>query len=57
MDRRQFLTTAAGVALGSFVASAPAIAEAKTKLRVGYLQTVAADGQIRTGMARGFFAK
>jgi NitT/TauT family transport system substrate-binding protein len=57
MDRRQFLTTTAGVALGSFVASAPAIAQAKTKLRVGYLHTVAVDGQIWTGMDKGFFAK
>jgi NitT/TauT family transport system substrate-binding protein len=57
MDRRQFLTTTAGVALGSFVASAPAIAQAKTKLRVGYLHTVAVDGQIWTGMDKGFFDK
>ena len=62
MDRRQFLTTTAGVALGSvalgsFAASAPAIAQAKTKLRVGCLHTVAVDGQIWTGMDKGFFAK
>src|ERR1700753_3389922 len=57
MDRRQFLTTTAGVALGSFVAAGPAIARAKTKVRVGYLHTVAADGQIWTGMDRGSFEK
>src|SRR5918995_2692471 len=57
MDRRQFLTTTAGAALGSFAASAPAIAQAKTKVRVGYLHTVAVDGQIWTGMDRGTFEK
>src|SRR6266850_2511435 len=57
MDRRQFLTTTAGIALGGFAASAPAIAQAKTKLRIGYLHTVAVDGQIWTGMDRGTFDK
>src|SRR6266850_1322398 len=57
MDRRQFLTTTAGIALGGFAASAPAIAQAKTKLRVGYLHTLAVDGQIWTGMERGSFDK
>ena len=57
MDRRQFLTTTAGLALGGFAASAPAIAQAKTKVRVGYLHTVAVDGQIWTGMDRGTFDK
>src|SRR5690242_15910850 len=57
MDRRQFLTTSAGLALGTFTAAAPAIAQAKTKVRVGYLHTVAVDGQIWTGMDRGSFEK
>src|ERR671923_1430263 len=57
MDRRQFLTTTAGAALGAFTAAAPAIAQAKTKVRVGYLHTVAVDGQIWTGMDRGAFDK
>src|SRR3569833_2148881 len=57
MDRRQFLTTTAGLALGTFTAAAPAIAQSKTKLRVGYLHTVAVDGQIWTGMDRGMFDK
>ncbi|WP_458757540.1 ABC transporter substrate-binding protein [Afipia sp. TerB] len=56
MDRRQFLTTTAGVAVGTMIA-APAIAQAKTKVRVGYLHTVAVDGQIWTGMDRGSFDK
>jgi NitT/TauT family transport system substrate-binding protein len=57
MDRRQFLTTTAGIALGGFAASTPAIAQAKTKIRVGYLHTVAVDGQIWTGIDQGMFAK
>src|ERR1700744_2769202 len=57
MNRRQFLTTSAGVALGGFAVAAPAIAQAKTKVRVGYLHTVAVDGQIWTGMDQGFFDK
>ena len=56
MDRRQFLTTTAGVAVGTMLA-APAIAQAKTKIRVGYLHTVAVDGQIWTGVDRGSFDK
>ena len=56
MDRRQFLTTT-GLALGSLAVAAPAIAQAKTKIRVGYLHTVAVDGQIWTGLDRGTFAK
>ncbi len=55
MDRRQFLTTAAGVTLGGL--AAPALAQSKTKIRVGYLHTVAVDGQIWTGMDRGSFEK
>src|SRR4249920_4276454 len=55
MHRRQFLTTTMGLALGG--SSAPAIAQAKTKIRVGHLHTVAVDGQIWTGMDRGSFDK
>jgi len=55
MDRRQFLTTTAGLALSGL--AAPAIAQAKTKVRVGYLHTVAVDGQIWTGIDRGSFDK
>jgi NitT/TauT family transport system substrate-binding protein len=56
MNRREFLTTAAGVALSTGLA-APALAQAKTKIKVGYLHTVAVDGQIWTGIDRGSFAK
>src|SRR5262249_6997034 len=55
MDRRQFLTTTAGLTMSGL--AAPAIAQAKTKLRVGYLHTVAVDGQILTGIDRGSFDK
>src|SRR6201986_410964 len=55
MDRRHFLRTAAGVALGSF--AAPMIAQAKARLRVGYLDTIAVDSQLWTGMDKGFFDK
>ncbi len=56
MHRRQFLTTTAGFAASAMLA-APAIAQAKTKIRVGYLHTVAVDGQIWTGVDRGSFDK
>lgn len=56
MDRRQFLTTsAATLAFGGL--AVPAIAQAKTKIRVGYLHTVAVDGQIWTGVDKGMFDK
>ena len=56
MDRRTFVTTA-GAALAGTAIARPAIAQAKTKVRVGYLHTVAVDGQIWTGMDKGFFEK
>jgi len=55
MDRRTFLASAAGVALSGL--AAPAIAQSKTKIRVGYLHTLAVDGQIWAGVDRGSFAK
>jgi NitT/TauT family transport system substrate-binding protein len=57
LDRRQFLKAATGTALAGVVPAAPAIAQAKTKIRVGYLHTVAVDGQIWTGIDRGSFDK
>lgn len=56
MDRRKFLI-AAGASAGAAAFGAPAIAQSKTKLRVGYLHTLAVDGQIWTGVDRGSFAK
>jgi NitT/TauT family transport system substrate-binding protein len=55
MNRRTFLQGAA--ALGLAASGAPAIAQARTKVKVGYLHTLAVDGQIWTGMNRGSFAK
>ena len=57
MNRREFLTTAAGVAIGTSALAAPALAQAKTKVRVGYLHTVAVDGQIWTGVDQGSCTK
>jgi NitT/TauT family transport system substrate-binding protein len=55
LNRRSFLQGAA--ALGLAATGAPAIAQARTKVKVGYLHTLAVDGQIWTGMNRGSFAK
>jgi NitT/TauT family transport system substrate-binding protein len=54
-NRRNFLQGAA--ALGLAVAGAPAIAQTRTKVRLGYLHTLAVDGQIWLGIDRGDFAK
>lgn len=53
MRRREFL---AGAVAGAALAC-PALAQARTRVRVGYLHTVAVDGQIWTGLDRGAFAK
>ena len=47
--RRQFLQTTAalGVAASLGTLGAPAIAQARTKVKVGYLHTLAVDGQIK----------
>lgn len=55
ISRRQWLHGAAGLATAA-VAS-PALAQARTKLRLGYLHVVAVDGQIWTGLDRGSFEK
>src|SRR3954468_14128796 len=55
INRRQALQAAAGVA--ALGIAAPATAQAATKVRVGYLHTLAVDGQIWVGMERGSFAK
>jgi NitT/TauT family transport system substrate-binding protein len=55
-NRRAFLQRT-GAVLSLAVAGAPAIAQARTKVKVGYLHTMAVDGQIWTGMERGTFAK
>ena len=53
-NRRQVL--AGGLAAGACLA-APAIAQVRTRVRLGYLHVVAVDGQIFTGLDRGSFDK
>jgi NitT/TauT family transport system substrate-binding protein len=55
MDRRGFLQGVGGLTLASM--GSPAIAQARPKVKVGYLHTLAVDGQIWTGMDRGSFGK
>lgn len=51
-DRRQVLAAGLGTAF-----AAPAIAQARTRVKVGYLHVVAVDGQIFTGLDRSSFDK
>src|SRR5688572_15592046 len=44
--KRRRLLQASGVALGLSAIRAPAIAQSRTKIRVGYLHTLAVDGQM-----------
>jgi NitT/TauT family transport system substrate-binding protein len=55
MDRRGFLQGTGAAALS--VVGTPAFAQAKKKVKLGYLHTLAVDGQIWTGLDRGTFAK
>ena len=55
IDRRSFLQ--GGAAIAATVMGAPAIAQERRKIKVGYLHTLAVDGQIWTGVNRGSFAK
>jgi NitT/TauT family transport system substrate-binding protein len=55
IDRRTFLKT--GAALGAAALGAPAIGQARTKIKLGYLHTLAVDGQIWLGIDHGSFAK
>jgi NitT/TauT family transport system substrate-binding protein len=54
LQRRQ-LIQAAGAA--TFVGALPAFAQARTKVKVGYLHTPAVDGHIWLGQQNGSFAK
>lgn len=56
MKRRDLLAGTAG-ALAATAIGRPALAQARTKVRLGYLHTVAVDGQIWTGIDRGSFEK
>lgn len=57
MDRRNFLYGAGAAALGLATAGAPAIAQSRSKVRLGYLHTLAVDGQIWLGQDREDFAR
>jgi len=54
VTRRTILKSAA---LAGAALAAPAIAQSRTKVKLGYLHTLAVDGQIWTGIDRGNFAK
>jgi NitT/TauT family transport system substrate-binding protein len=54
VSRRQLLHHGAALAAASALA-APAIAQARAKVRLGYLHVVAVDGHIWTGLDRGSF--
>ena len=45
MDRRKFIAATCST-VGMSAIGMPALAQAKTKIRVGYLHTLAVDGQI-----------
>lgn len=54
VNRRQVLRHGAALAAASMHA-APAIAQARSRIRLGYLHVVAVDGHIWTGLDRGSF--
>src|SRR5918999_2349340 len=54
---RRALLKGAGAAAGIAALGAPALAQAKTKIKVGYLHTLAVDGQIWLGDHLGSWAK
>ncbi len=54
--RRTFIAQAAA-GLSVACLGGPALAQARTKVKVGYLHTPAVDGQIWTGMQMGSFAR
>ncbi len=56
MNRRTFLKTT-GAAAGVAALGAPAIAQGATKIRIGYLHTLAVDGQMWLADHLGAFAK
>jgi NitT/TauT family transport system substrate-binding protein len=56
MNRRK-LIQGMGAAATLAMVGAPAIAQSRKKVKLGYLHTLAVDGQIWTGMQRGSFAK
>ena len=55
LQRRQVIRAAAAASLGA--AALPVFAQARTKVKVGYLHTPAVDGHIFIGQQTGAFAK
>jgi len=55
IDRRTVLKGGAALAAGAL--GMPALAQPRAKVKLGYLHTLAVDGQIWTGIDRGTFAK
>lgn len=55
MNRRDLLAGSVALVAGSPVIAGPARADGKTRVRVGYLHRLSVDGQIWTGLDRGFF--
>src|SRR6202162_1860396 len=56
MDRRKFIAATCST-LGMSALGMPALAQAKTKVRIGYLHTLAVDGQIWLAEHLGAWAK
>jgi NitT/TauT family transport system substrate-binding protein len=54
---RRALIQGAGAAIGLSAIGAPAIAQSRTKIRVGYLHTLAVDGQMWLAQHQGSWAK
>jgi NitT/TauT family transport system substrate-binding protein len=61
MDRRKFVAATCSTlgisAIGTSAIGAPALAQSKTKVRIGYLHTLAVDGQIWLADHLGAWAK
>ena len=60
-ERRAFLGATTGAAIGTALygasAAMPVFAQGKTKIRIGYVDTLAVNGQIWTGVHRGHWDK
>lgn len=55
--RRRTLVAAGMASVGLAGIGAPAIAQQRTRIRIGYVDTLAVTGQLWTGMHRGHWAK
>jgi NitT/TauT family transport system substrate-binding protein len=55
--RRRTIVKAGLTAAGLASMGAPAVAQQRTKIRIGYVDTLAVTGQLWTGMHRGHWAK